>query len=66
MDASVTNLYKEILKIQSVGDWKYTDSFGGQQFRQFQQFASGKNKDKNFNYILCRMTNNKGAWCAAN
>jgi hypothetical protein len=62
MDAYITNLNDELLKVQPINDWRYTDSFSGQ---QFQQFSSGKYGDKNFNYILCQMTNNKGRWCSA-
>lgn len=65
MDTNISNLYDELLKVPSINEWKYTDSFSEQQFHQFQQFASGKHSSKNFNYILCKMLNNKGTWCAA-
>lgn len=62
MTNSITNLYEELSKIQSINDWRYTN---GCAHPQFQQFASGKHREKNFNYILCKMTGNKGRWCAA-
>lgn len=62
MDTIISNMYEELLKVKPINDWQYTDSFTNP---QFQQFASGKYADKNFNYILCKMLNNKGQWCAA-
>lgn len=62
MDTMISNLYNELQKVQSINDWRYADSFTGQ---HFQQFSSGKHSDKNFNYILCKMTNNQGRWCTA-
>lgn len=57
------NPYEEVLlKIQSYRDWRYSNNSSG---HHFQQFKSGNTKDKNFNYVLCRMMNNQGPWCAA-
>lgn len=62
MDTMISSLYNELQKVQSINDWRYADSFSGQ---QFQQFSSKKHNDANFNYILCKMTDNKGQWCTA-
>lgn len=61
-DTKNENPYDNILKIQSYRDWRYSEHSSN---TQFQQFASNRFKDKNFNYILCRMLNNQGAWCPA-
>lgn len=62
MTNSISNLYDELSKVQSINDWRYSNGCSNP---QFQQFSSGKHNDTNFNYILCKMTGNQGRWCAA-
>lgn len=62
MTNSISNLYDELSKVQTINDWRYSNGCSNQ---QFQQFSSGKHGVANFNYILCQMTNNKGRWCNA-
>lgn len=62
MDTIITNMYDELSKVRPINDWRYTNNYASP---QFQQFSSGKHGSSNFNYILCKMTENKGQWCTA-
>lgn len=62
MTNSITNLYDELSKVKPINDWRYSNGCANP---QFQQFSSKNHGEKNFNYILCHMTNNKGHWCNA-